>query len=288
MNLEPLIALIKEHGLEKYQQDILATVKPAIAITLAQEGQGTIGQSRIGGYPDLPASLAWPVNATLNRPLYFILQLNLAELPSFPENSLPKTGMLYLFLDENENYAQQLVMYLADEPLQPKQLPEDTVFITDWYEDLVVYTLEFSLFTDLPRWATNDHSALAERMSIDIDGEDALNELINDLPVCSHSYESTGYVGKLLGHASGIGHDPREDAFVVREVNPKWLYKYNELRNNNVDLSKARFWQNLLELHTEDNVNLMFGDAGYMQILIHENDLSKKDVSRVYVNLESS
>lgn len=279
MNLEPLITLIKEHGLENYQQAILATVKPAIAIHLAAAGQGNLGQSRIGGYPDLPASLSWPVNMKFHRPLCFILQLNFAELPQFPNHPLPNKGMLYLFLDESENHAQQLVLYLGDEPLQPMKLPEGTDFITDWYNDLVAHTLEFNVFADIPRWATNDFAALAEQINIDIDGEDALSTL---------TYKLTEYVGKLLGHAAGIGHDPREDAYVVREVNPAWLYKHNELRNNNVDLSKGAFWQNLLELQSEDNVNIMFGDAGYLQILIHEDDLQKQDVSRVYVNLESS
>jgi uncharacterized protein YwqG len=288
MNLEPLITLIKEHGLENYQQDILATARPAITMNLAARGQGYIGQSRIGGYPDLPALLSWPTNLLSNKPTCFIVQLNLAELPKFPENPLPQKGMLYLFLDENENHAQQLVMYLGNEPLQPTKLPDDTEFSTDWYDDLVAHTLEFTLFTDLPRWATDDHSELAKKLTTDTDSEDVLNELISNLPVTSHQYTATEYIGKLLGHASGIGHDPREDAFVVREVNPNWLYKYNELRNNNVDLSKAKFWHNLLELHSEDEVNLMFGDAGYLQILIHENDLKKQDFSRVYVNLESS
>jgi uncharacterized protein YwqG len=280
MNLEPLIALIKEQGLEEYQQAILATVKPAIAINLAKQEQGNIGQSRIGGYPDLPASQPWPVNTKLNRPLCFILQVNLAELPKFPENPLPLKGMLYLFLDETENDARQLILYQGNEPLQSVQLPEDTTFITDWYEDLTVHTLEFSLFADIPRWATNDFEDLSKSLfGDDGDDEDLLNRLgmsLND------------GIGKLLGHVSGIGHDPKEDAYVVREVNPAWLYKYNELRNNNVDLSKAVAWQNLLELHSEDEVNIMFGDAGYLQVLIHENDLKKQDASRVYVNLESS
>jgi hypothetical protein len=284
MNLEPLIKLIQKHDLENYQQDILATVKPAISIHLSNPGIGNLGQSRIGGHPDLPASIAWPFNTKLNRPLCFMLQINLAELP--PINSLPSTGMLYLFLDESENDAQQLIFYWGHETLQPSQLPKGTQFITDWYDDLIAHTLAFHLFADLPRWATSDHSALEEKLNAK--GEDALNNLLNELPVDSASYISRKGIGKLLGHVSGIGHDPREDAFVVRQVNPKWLYKYSELRNNNVDLSKATAWQNLLELHTDDAVNVMFGDAGYMNILIHQHDLDKLDFSKVYVNLESS
>ena len=284
MNLQPLISLIKEHGLEEHQQAILASVKPAISISLAARGQGNIGQSRIGRYPDLHPSLAWPVHPKYERPLCFILQLNFSELPDFTDNPLPKEGMLYLFQSEGENDAEQLVIYQGDELLQPTQLPEDTELITDWYEDLTVHMLEFSLFADVPRWATNDFYELSRKLfGEDADDEDLLGSLGHKLT----EYGATK-VGKLLGHVSGIGHDPKEDAYVVREVNPAWLYNSNELRNNNVDLTKAKSWQNLLELSSSDDVNLMFGDAGYLQILIHEDDLKGRDFSKVYVNLESS
>jgi uncharacterized protein YwqG len=286
MNLEPLITMIKKHGLEQHQQTILATARPAISINLGKKGQGKVGQSRMGGYPDLPASLPWPTDPLLGNALCFILQLNLAELPTFSENPLPTKGMLYLFLDEDEDHAQQLIIYLGDEPLKLTQLPKDTDFITDWYEDLIAHRLTFSLFADLPRWASSDHSELAERINIEIDGEDALSKVINSLLVNSDSYTGRDGIGKLLGHVSGIGHDPREDAYVVREVNPEWLYNYKE--REKLDMAKAKHWQNLLEFHSEDKVNLMFGDAGYLQILIQENDLEKRDFSRVYVNLESS
>ncbi len=283
MNLEPLISLLKEVGLEEHQQTILATVKPAISIGLAAEGQGNIGQSRIGGYPDLPASLPWPTDPLVGDALCFVLQLNFAELPTLPEHPLPKKGMLYLFLDEDENHAQQLLIYSGNEPLKPTQPLKDTDFITDWYEGLTAHTLEFSFFTDLPRWATSDHTELEEKLNAK---EKSLSKLLKLLPVNSDSYASKDGIGKLLGHASGIGQDPREDAYVVREVNPKWLYDYK--KREKLDMTKAKFWHNLLELHSEDSVNLMFGDAGYLQILIHEDDLKRRDFSKVYVNLESS
>jgi hypothetical protein len=289
MNLEPLISLIEDVGLAEHQPAILATVKPAIAINLAEKGQGNIGQSRIGGYPDLPASIAWPLHPhpDYRQPLCSILQLNLSELPDFPENPLPNKGMLYLFQSDGDNDAQQLFIYQGNEPLQPTQLPEDTIFITDWYEDLVAHTLSFNAFADLPRWATSDYEALAEKMGIDISGEDALCNLMRRLPFNTDSYDSTTKsVGKLLGHVSGIGHDPREDAFVLREVNPDWLYNYEE--RSKLDMTKARAWQHFIGVNTHNDVNLMFGDAGYLQILIHENDLKKQDFSKVYVNFESS
>lgn len=51
-------------------------------------------------------------------------------------------------------------------------------------------------------------------------------------------------LGRLLGYAAGIGHDPREDAYVAREVNREWLYNFAERAR--LDLAGAERWQHLL------------------------------------------
>lgn len=183
--------------------------------------------------------------------------------------------MLYVFASESEDSAEQLVFYDGSEPLEPAYLPEDTHFITDCYDKLVTHRLEFELFPDIPRWATNDFYELCERLNLD---ELKLNDLCRTL--------SKNSIGKLLGHASGIGHDPREDAYIVREVNPEWLYNYEQRQT--LDMTHAQNWHNLLEVESSRAVDLMFGDAGYLQVLIHGEDLKRPDFSTVYVNLESS
>ena len=154
MNLEPLKKLIHEHGLSKYQDNILATARPAIFLNLEQS-EIQNGQSKIGGVPDLPLSIPWPKDPSYNKYLCFILQINLAELPAFPENPFPKKGMLYLFANESENSVEQLVFYNGSEPLQPANLPEEDLFITDWYENLVAHRLTFDLLPDVPRTLGN-------------------------------------------------------------------------------------------------------------------------------------
>jgi hypothetical protein len=275
MDLEDLTTLIHEHGLSEYQDEILASVRPAILLKLGQAEPGHKGQSRIGGVPDLPLSVPWPKNSLLDRYLCFILQINFAELPTFPDNSLTKRGMLYLFADESENSAEQLVFYDGSEPLEPIHLSQDTRLITDCYDNLVTHCLEFELFPDIPRWATNDFERLGARLNLD---ELKLNDLGRTL--------SENSVGKLLGHVSGIGHDPREDAYIVREVNPEWLYNYEQRQA--LDMTRAQNWHNLLEVDSSSAVEVMFGDAGYLQVLIHREDLKRLDFSTVYVNLESS
>lgn len=275
MDLTHLTRLLDEHGLSEHQDAILATVRPALFMQLAEAESGQPGQSRIGGVPDLPASLAWPKDPLLDHYLCFILQINLAELPKFSDNPLPTSGMLYLFADEDGDYAEQVVVYRGSEALQPAQLPDDAVFITDWYDDLVTHRLTFRLSPELPCWATTDYEALREHIS---DEDFVLHDINKSLAGAS--------IGKLLGHVSGIGHDPRTDAFVVREVNHEWRFNYEQRAT--LDMTPAQRWRNLLQVDTSHAVNLMFGDAGYLHILIHDEDLQRQDFSRVYVNLESS
>jgi hypothetical protein len=149
-------------------------------------------------------------------------------------------------------------------------------FITDWYDDLPPHRLQFQLAADVPRWATTDFYALNK--AIGEDDEDAPSDLGSAI--------SDGATGKLMGHSSGIGFDPREDAYVVREENREWLYDY--ARRGALDMSRAASWHNLLEVVSTYALNLAFGDAGYLQVLAHADDLRRHDFSRVYVNLQSS
>ena len=275
MNIEQLTTLIEEFNLSEHREEIFKTIRPAISIALKQVGQGEIGQSRIGGIPDLPASIPWLKDSINGEYLCFILQINLADLPAFPENPFPKQGMLYLFVNDGENNPEQLIFYNGKEPLQPVTLPQDNLFITDWYEDLVVHCLEFHHILDLPRWATEDYYQLCNRLNLD---EEKLADLGTSL--------SQNSIGKLLGHVSGIGHDPREDAYIVREIDPKLPYSYK--RHGSLELTQIQNWCNLLELDSDDSLNLMFGDAGYLQVLIQQQKLQQLDFSSVYVNLESS
>jgi uncharacterized protein YwqG len=91
---------------------VLRGALPSIRLVaqLPQKGKAPrLGGSHIGGLPDLPKGVAWPrLSAALkgtasalqreDEPLWFLMQVNLAELASTNvANLLPKAGMLYFF-----------------------------------------------------------------------------------------------------------------------------------------------------------------------------------------------
>lgn len=116
-NKEQLFDRLKANGLDKYFDKLEPIVRNTIRLylTSCSEGSIPIGQSKIGGRPDLPASFSWfnetntvktkkllffgkESEQTITKSLSFIAQINLSEISQFDsENLLPKSGILYFF-----------------------------------------------------------------------------------------------------------------------------------------------------------------------------------------------
>ncbi len=274
--LEALRATIHDFGLGAYTDAIIAKALPAVRLNLAGRSSGAVGESRIGGVPDLPAGMVWPHNT--DGALSFIAQINLGDVPRFEGNPLPSSGMLYFFigLDEPASDVDHLVLlHTGDGTLEPAVKPGADEFAGENHHDLEPHRLSLELFADVPRWATGDYDALTEHMN-----EDEQNDF-GDL-----GSRNTGEVGQLLGHVSSIGHDTREDAFVVREVNPAWLYDYRERAK--LDMTRAAHWTNLLRVDSTREVGLSIWDAGFFNVLVKDSDLGRLDFTKLYVAIETS
>ena len=78
----------------------LASVRKR-AVRLTPKGEGAsleIGASRLGGAPDLPATVSWPTSG--DRPLPFVAQIRLEEIAEWDEDALlPHEGWLLFFVD---------------------------------------------------------------------------------------------------------------------------------------------------------------------------------------------
>lgn len=59
-----------------------------------------LGASRLGGLPDLPAVLDWPVNS-VGQKLHFAMQLDCSVLPRMSDKVLPECGWLYVFIENS-------------------------------------------------------------------------------------------------------------------------------------------------------------------------------------------
>ena len=274
--LQSLRAQINAAGLQRYETALLDAARVAVDIELDGATENIVGESRFGGAPDVPADWSWPEDENGEK-MAFLLQINLADVPNFDENLLPTRGLLAFFLgvDEPASNITNRSFWFDDTPLQTAAAPDEDEFADDAYLDLPPQRLKFSLRADVPHWANDDWETLAQEM--DDNEQDAFGDF---------SLRSQNVIGQLLGHVSGIGHDPRSDALIVRELNPKWLYDYQKRRE--LDLSAQTNWLNLLRLDSILELDFVIWDAGYLNFLIHRADLEKHDFSRVYTAVESS
>ncbi|GAB0171562.1 hypothetical protein LSPCS325_49990 [Lysinibacillus sp. CTST325] len=72
-NVEKLKKGLKEFGLEHKAEELLPLAKESIRMMVSQipEEKIQIGNSKIGGCPDVPSDFLWP-HTNDNRPLYFL------------------------------------------------------------------------------------------------------------------------------------------------------------------------------------------------------------------------
>lgn len=91
--------LIEYYKLAPYRDQIAGLARKTLIFktTPSYEEEIPIGQTKIGGSPDLPLDISWPCY-TNGKPLGFQAQINLAEIDSeFKGPLLPESGILYFF-----------------------------------------------------------------------------------------------------------------------------------------------------------------------------------------------
>lgn len=91
--------LLSSHGLSRRRDEIEALSRPAVLLKTSKgvESKMAIGQTKIGGRPDLPSDVEWP-KFTDGKPLAFLGQINLGEVKSTTNLAgLPKDGLLSFF-----------------------------------------------------------------------------------------------------------------------------------------------------------------------------------------------
>lgn len=141
---EALDALIDSNHLQHRRAEIEGFLDTAILLRThaAEEENLALGQSKIGGSPDLPEGWAFPLFD--GKPVAFLAQVNLAEIPeTIRKNPLPSVGVLYLFS----------MFGWADD--------EDAYWDTSWWERFNETGFSRVLYydsepTSLKRWIPSD------------------------------------------------------------------------------------------------------------------------------------
>lgn len=274
-------------GLEQYTSLVTPHVRAGVRLMLdapvTAEAPAPVGASRVGGDPDLPVDVAWPTTAA-GELLDFAYQVDLTSLPDDVRAELPPGRLLSLFVGPQEPAADvphALVVAPLDAPLERRVQPEGTragdVARTEDGEPVAEWTLRPVVVPDIPQWSNRECDALEDQMEPD-DADDYME--------LAYTFDPEGeQVGSLLGHACGIGSDPREDAFVVREVDPSFLY--NSAERSKLDMARAEQWRHVATLESSQTLDTCIWDAGWLNVMAR-HDVMTTDLAGSYASIESS
>lgn len=285
-SVDEINKLIGEYGLLDEKDYILNNIKKSIHLKIVEEDDyKTIGNSRVGGFPDAPKGFEWP-HTYGEEPMTFIAQLNLKEISIYDEEGvIPKSGMLYFFMgiDEPAYDIEHKVIYIeSDEGLELLKIAEPTV-LDDIYEQFIPHRIVACSSIEIPNYAYMDYDAIKD--------EDAYFELKEELKGKDESY-----IGCMFGYPEGQHDDVEIEAALKILLNEPYGYSESEIDKiaafYNGDEKKAqdevKNIKMLLEITSDSDVGFQWWDCGEIHFFIRKEDLMNKNFDRTYLSLYSS
>jgi uncharacterized protein YwqG len=242
-----------------------------------------IGQSRIGGIPDIPHDSEWPSNK--NEPLSFVAQINLSELKAYEATRvLPDSGHLLFFYDAQQGVwgfdpadaSGFRVMYLDDGDLKRRDFPDKL----PRHSRFTPLELSFKQSLSLPPW----DSCYVERLHLSDRQTDDYLEMLEEFD----DNERDSNLSFLLGHPDQIQGDMQlECALVTNGIYCGDPSGYSDPRVGTLKKG-AGSWRLLLQVFSESSAGMMWGDLGCLYYWIHEDDLKAGNFDRVWTILQCS
>jgi len=276
---------IRRHGLEKYEEEILGSVLPAIGFSVtrtAEESGAPV--SKLFGRAWLPRAQQWPEHD--GRPLDFLLQVDLSDVADRPGASvLPPSGMLSFFYDLKEQPwgfdpkdlgGFRIIYTPALDEMVPREVPDTECALAE-------YGLTFSDQEMVPHPESTSARDMTSRFS---DSEmDAYFELMEGSEGPYRQGREDGF-HHLLGHSQNVQADMQLEAQLVTNG----LYcgdatGYRDPRAKGLE-SGAADWKLLLQLDTDDAAGFMWGDCGTLYYWIRKQDLAEREFGQVWMGLQ--
>jgi uncharacterized protein YwqG len=261
---------------------VLAGQRTAIALE-ARDGETLFrsGSSRIGGRPDLPPSASWP--QAEGTSLAFIAQIDLAEVAGvWSDSPLPASGTLAFFYQAEQSVwgfdpkdgGKWAVLHWNEAP----ELLEERAFPAD---------LPDSARFEPKAVAPVAQAALPDTDHIDLRGfglsrkeEDRVVEIFGAFTA------EEAPMHKLFGYPDPIQGDMQLECQLVSHG----LYCGDETGYNDPRAAELRAgagdWRLLLQIDSDDDTGMMWGDLGRIYYWIREQDLAERAFDRAWLILQ--
>jgi len=242
-------------------------VRPTLVMTPAKAA----GFSKLGGEPELPTGMDWPIDG---EACAFVLQVDLAELPAvFKEGWLPDTGRFYAFFDGDEAGAPGLVRicFQVDPPGPAAETPAGIPKRMRFSERRIT----FAPFTCVP---SPDWLGL-DLKRIDLSAP-ALTRTLNELQLVDDStmaHRLGGYPGEIQGGQLAL---ECEQIWIQRRLKPGEAVPES--------LSQAaQDWRPLLQVDSDPELGMNWWDGGRLYVFARAQDTIRGDFTKTVALIQS-
>jgi uncharacterized protein YwqG len=237
-----------------------------------------LGESRIGGRPDVPDSFEWPTFE--NLPLSFIAQIDLASIDrNAVDLDLPSFGSLLFFYDCEQrtwgfaprDRGSAAVIFATCSSTQLKR-----VELPNGISRMGVFkccSVDFRQALNFP--------------SVDsLFYEPGLSEVEVQQLFCFQDEQrkiDSGSFHRLGGHADCVQYSMELECALVNNG----LYcgdssGYSDPRRTEIE-TEANEWRLLLQIDSDDSANMMWGDVGTLYFWIRKSDLATRSFDRSWL-----
>lgn len=294
MTLELLQDKLAAQNLQPFYDQLKPEIQTAIRLSLTHQAPDRLGASRIGGKPDLPPTLDWPLaqhtirkktyfglgpsqTQTVHQPMPFIAQLNMKDFAEYNVTSgLPGSGILYFFYDaeqsawgfDQKDKSKFKVCYFTGPTTDlqkhdfPEQLPETGRFKSAGIEAKpeislpgVEHKVYETLSEDQQDWFFDTFFPDEEINKIGGHTDTIQNEMKLECELVTN--------GVYCGDPSGYQH-PKAKKLAANTKN----------------------WQLLLQIDSIDSLEMMWGDAGRLYFWIKKEDLISSNFDQCWLILQ--
>jgi hypothetical protein len=274
------------------------------------------GLSRLDGLPDLPEGATWP--QVDGRALDFVAQINLEELEKGFHPSLPRKGWLYFFVGDwvNQVILPHRVLYF-DGPVThlmrtapppalkaPVQVGEHTAVVQfspgfildpDFYWQVFFNNLQKKTPPGFPTELPPEDLIQPETTRIGGYGYGFQGgKSDQDARLYLNGFPAIVEFGLL--NPIPMGHDPDKRDKYIQEKN-EWIARAGkqaqvEQEGRRFNEIKETIEQQLAPVEMlfglESAMNRSWGDAGFLQFFIRQDDLRKKNFTHTYCEVIST
>ncbi|WP_440117541.1 DUF1963 domain-containing protein [Paenibacillus sp. QZ-Y1] len=297
---------LEEYGLGAAADLLLSSSRWGIRLDVSTlDEYRRTGNSRVGGDPDLPDNMKWPLTEE-GVPMTFLAQLNLVDLSPYTPNdgrgSLPERGMLYFFIgvDEPAYHIEHRVIFEPDAHNLKRRTPDGDTALDE--ADFVAHSVTVLPNLEFPTYAYIDSqelNALADSQSneknevqVEADLYDRYLEFES-----SWNHPSAQNWGGMFGYPDGQHPDAEHQALLQIVLGEEYGYNEQDCEKKltaHYGGDEKRMRQELsdtlllLKIDTHDAIGFQWWDCGELQFFIRKADLLAGRFDQTYCSLYSS